>query len=70
MFKRIDEPIRFKTAMLNAKERIDREEFADEAEPRGGTIPEMISQLDELRQKGILTEEEFQLKKSELLSKL
>lgn len=70
LFKRIDEPIHFKTAMLNAKERIDREEFADEAEPRAGTIPEMISQLDELRQKGILTDEEFQLKKSELLSKL
>jgi len=70
LFKRIDEPIRFKTAMLNAKERIDREEFSDEAESMVGNIPAMISQLDDLRQKGVLTEDEFQLKKRELLSKL
>ncbi len=69
LFKRIDEPIRFKTAMLNAKEKIDHVDMGD---PRGPAmdVPELISRLDELRGKGALTEEEFQQKKSELLDKI
>jgi uncharacterized membrane protein YdbT with pleckstrin-like domain len=70
LFKRIDEPIRFKTAMLNAKELMDSGITSVADENPAGDIPEMISRLDALRQKGILTEEEFQMKKGELLSKL
>ena len=33
-------------------------------------IPAMIVELDELRQKGLLSEEEFQSKKRELLDRL
>jgi uncharacterized membrane protein YdbT with pleckstrin-like domain len=35
-----------------------------------GTIPEQIAQLDDLRQRGILTEAEFETKKAELLRRL
>jgi len=67
LFKRIEDPVHFKTAMLNAKEALERREPQGKALP---DIPGMISQLDTLRQQGILTEEEFQAKKTELLTKL
>lgn len=70
LFRRINEPIRFKTAMLNAKERMDNESAGGGEPPLAVNIPEMIARLDELRQKGILTDVEFQQKKSELLTKL
>jgi uncharacterized membrane protein YdbT with pleckstrin-like domain len=66
-FKRIEDPVHFKTAMLNAKEALERRESPVKALP---AIPEMINQLDELRKKGVLTEEEFQTKKTELLTKI
>ena len=69
LFQRIDEPIRFKTAMLNAKEAYDRE-VPEVAPAVSRSIPDMIAQLDILRKEGILTEEEFQQKKADLLSKL
>ena len=67
LFKRIEDPVHFKTAMLNAKESLERREPQQKAMP---DIPRMISQLDELRKQGVLTEEEFQAKKKELLTKL
>lgn len=68
-FTRIDDPIRFKTTMLNAKEALEQAPLG--AQKRVKTdIPTLISQLDELRQHGVLTEEEFQKKKAELLAKL
>ncbi|MEW6567878.1 MAG: PH domain-containing protein [Chloroflexota bacterium] len=70
LFQRIENPIRFKTAMLNAKEKLARE---DEGLPTGAQredIPGLIAKLDVLRQQGALSEEEFQRKKSELLAKL
>lgn len=61
----ISSPIKFKTEMLNQKENVGSER------PRGTpTIPELIAELDQLRKQGILTEEEFQKKKTELLSRL
>jgi uncharacterized membrane protein YdbT with pleckstrin-like domain len=38
--------------------------------PRELSIPEQIDQLDELRRRGILTEEEFAAKKAELLQRM
>lgn len=35
-----------------------------------GDIPDLIKELDELRQKGIISEEEFQAKKKELLDRI
>jgi uncharacterized membrane protein YdbT with pleckstrin-like domain len=68
LFKRIGEPIRFKTAMINAKEQL--EHGGESGFKEAVNLPEMIAELDQLRQKGILTEEEFQNKKKELLKKI
>lgn len=61
----IASPIKFKTEMLNQKEH-----FANERQISAPTIPELIAGLDQLRKQGILTEEEFQKKKNELLARL
>jgi uncharacterized membrane protein YdbT with pleckstrin-like domain len=67
LFKRIGEPVVFKTAMLNAKEKL---EYGVVEDGRQYDIPVMIERLDQLRQQGILSEAEFQAKKEELLAKL
>jgi hypothetical protein len=43
---------------------------AGKAPPSGGDIPDLIADLAELRQKGIISEEEFQAKKKDLLDRL
>ena len=68
LFKRIGEPVKFKTAMLNAKEQLGFE--GSRAQVRTADIPAQIAQLAELRQRGIVTEAEFQKKKAELLAKM
>jgi uncharacterized membrane protein YdbT with pleckstrin-like domain len=69
-FQRIGDPIRFKTAMLNAKEEVERQTRYTPNEDRPADIPTIIGQLDKLRQQGILSETEFQAKKADLLKKL
>lgn len=69
LFHHINEPIEFKTAMLNAKERMGFDETGMGARP-AEDIPLLIARLDDLRQKGILSEAEFRLKKAELLAKM
>lgn len=69
VFKRIGEPVNFKTAMLNAKERMGYEGSSAHGRP-AENIPALIAELDELRKKGIVTDEEFQSKKKELLAKI
>lgn len=68
-FTLIGDPVRFKTAMLNAKGRLEEEQGST-----GGSteksIPALIEQLNELRKQGVLTEEEFAKKKAELLAKM
>jgi len=66
-FKRIENPIRFKTAMINAKEKLER---GEEGVGENEDILAMIARLDQMRQQGILTEEEFAAQKGNLLSKL
>jgi hypothetical protein len=69
VFRSIGEPIKFKTAMLNAKERLGFDEFG--GTPRiSSDVPSLIADLDELRKKGIISEQEFQQKKTELLAKM
>jgi membrane protein YdbS with pleckstrin-like domain len=70
LFKRIGDPVNFKTAMLNAKEKLGYEGGMGSHIPRTDTIPAQIAELDALRKQGILTEAEFQTKKSELLAKM
>ena len=67
LFRRIGEPIKFKSAMINAKERLER---GEEDVQRSEDIPAVIANLDHLRQQGILTEEEFQQKKRDLLARM
>ena len=68
VFRRIDNPIHFKTAMMNAKAALENmQPLVVENHPN---IPSLIAQLAELRRQEVITEEEFQAKKATLLSKL
>jgi len=86
-FRRISNPVRFKRAMLNAKEGLQATRPEDvvslgtdvqaaqpgvtEPEPAAAVdIPDMLVELAELHQKGIISEEEFEAKKKELLARL
>jgi uncharacterized membrane protein YdbT with pleckstrin-like domain len=69
LFQRIGDPVKFKTAMLNAKEELGFAESGAHAQ-RAENIPALIAELDELRKQGIVTEAEFQKKKTELLAKM
>lgn len=77
-FERITQPVRFKTEMLNQKEDLGvLDEFNRRAEstleapsPVAVDIPELIAELDELRRKGIISQQEFEQKKQELLRKI
>ncbi len=69
LFRQIGRPNRFKTAMLNAKEKLEMEQASGGGRP-GPDVPALIEQLDGLRKQGVLTEEEFQKKKAELLTGL
>ena len=69
VFRSIGQPIKFKTAMLNAKEQLGFGEAGVHVQAEED-IPSLIAGLDDLRKKGIISEEEFQQKKTELLSKM
>ncbi len=69
LFKRIGDPVKFKTAMLNAKEKLGYEGTSTHAQ-QAESVPEMIAELNELRKQGIVTDAEFQTKKKELLAKM
>ncbi len=78
LFKRIARPVKFKTEMLNQKEGLSQLDIfegrasrvlAEEA-PAAGDIPELIAELDELRKRGIITDQEFEEEKRALLDKL
>ena len=70
VFRSIGEPIKFKTAMLNAKERLGFDELGGQVVQATNDIPSLIARLDDLRQKGIISEQDFQQKKAELLAKM
>jgi uncharacterized membrane protein YdbT with pleckstrin-like domain len=71
VFRSIGQPIKFKTAMLNAKERLGFEDdLSVQAMQVVNDIPSLIARLDDLRKKGVISEEEFQRKKTELLAKM
>ena len=68
LFRRIDDPIHFKTAMLNAKAAL--ESLQAGVVDKSPNVPALIAQLAELRRQNVITEEEFQAKKAALLAKL
>jgi uncharacterized membrane protein YdbT with pleckstrin-like domain len=65
--QRIADPIRYKTTMVNAKAQL---ESGEGVRAEGSDLPGLIAQLDGLRQKGVISEQEFQEKKARLLSRL
>jgi len=70
-FRRIASPVRFKTAMLDAKEQMGYGEGPGAGRASDlDDIPEIIAELDGLRAKGVITEQEFQDKKRDLLKKM
>lgn len=80
IFKNIARPVAFKTAMLNAKEGLhDLDGFqararqifaADQPVPTAMDIPLLIANLADLRDKGVITVDEFERKKAQLLERL
>jgi uncharacterized membrane protein YdbT with pleckstrin-like domain len=70
-FTTIADPVRFKTAMLNAKNKLETPFYAASAPSAPAPdVPALLAQLDGLRQHGVLTEGEFQTKKAQLLAKM
>lgn len=72
LFPHISDPIKFKTAMLNEKEKLgfDEAPLASPGGPRPADVPTLIASLNALRAQGLITEQEFQQKKAELLSRM
>ena len=68
-FTRISQPIRLKTAMLNAKETLEHGQTVSgrRSDP---DITGQIEELADLRDQGLLTEAEFQQQKARVLAKL
>ncbi len=69
-FTRIGQPIKYKMAMINAKENLERTPAKVEPGRPTRSAVDLLTQLDELRQHGVLTEAEFQSKKAELLKQM
>lgn len=71
-FERITNPIKFKTAMLNEKEKLGFDEMppATAPAPKPVEISALIAQLNALHKEGLITDEEFQKKKAELLARM
>lgn len=75
MFHRIADPIGFKTAMLDEKEKLGFSELPGGAPaaapgPFGADIPALIASLNAMRKEGMITEDEYQKKKAELLARM
>lgn len=68
LFRRIGNPVGFKTAMLNAKQEL--EHIVESPMREHDDVPSLIAELDQLHKKGVLTDEEFTQKKQELLAKM
>jgi len=70
-FQRVGDPIKFKTAMLNAKQSLeDRDDLAALPARPHEDVPALLARLGQLRVQGVITEAEFQAKKAELLNRL
>jgi uncharacterized membrane protein YdbT with pleckstrin-like domain len=70
MFTHIGQPIQYKAAMINAKEKLERAPMQAAPASPAPNAADLLTQLDTLRQHGVLTEEEFQVKKADLLKKM
>jgi len=70
-FTFIGDPVGFKTAMLDAKFRLEQGQrpYAAAAHP-AMDVPRLIAELNELRERGAITDEEFRAKKAKLLDQI
>lgn len=66
VFRRIAYPIRFKTTMMDQKAAYSERP----AETRPEDVPDLLARLDDLRRRGVITPEEFEREKRELLARL
>lgn len=66
VFRRIAHPIRFKTTMMDQKAAYSERP----AETRPEDVPDLLARLDDLRRRGVITPEEFEREKRELLARL
>ncbi|MBC7227551.1 MAG: PH domain-containing protein [Thermoflexales bacterium] len=66
IFRRIARPIRFKTTMMDQKAAYSERP----AETRPEDVPDLLARLDDLRRRGVITQEEFEREKRELLARL
>lgn len=72
-FQKIGDPIEFKTTMIDAKENLDVDHDSYNRHTSADTedeVPSLIVELDHLRKRGILTDEEFEEKKNQLLARM
>ena len=69
-FTTIGDPVRFKNAMVNAKQKLETPSYPAAPAAPAPDVPALLAQLDGLRQHGVLTEAEFQAKKAQLLAKM
>jgi uncharacterized membrane protein YdbT with pleckstrin-like domain len=67
---KIANPIRFKTTMLDQKHGLSDSGAEQTGHTGPRTVPEMIQDLAKLRDDGVLSEEEFQAKKNQLMSRM
>jgi uncharacterized membrane protein YdbT with pleckstrin-like domain len=73
LLKRIERPVQYKIAMLNAKSQLEGYDHLDESPSPAGESDKFVSllaQLDSLRKQGLLTEEEYQAKKMQVLDRI
>jgi hypothetical protein len=70
LFQRISHPIKFKTAMLNQKEALGMGDVPMGTGPQKVDVPALIENLAQLRKQGLITEEEYQSKKQDLLARM
>jgi len=66
----IGRPIQYKTSMINAKEKLEHVSAEAAASRPPANPTDLLTQLDVLRQHGVLTDAEFQTKKADLLAKM
>lgn len=76
-FHDIRQPTKVQNEIYVAKENAENRRFdrmaqtaSGAAAPAAASIPEQIDQLDALRQRGVISEEEFERKKAELLGRM
>jgi len=69
-FTFIGDPVRFKKALLDAKFKLESDHDSSMSVHPAMNVPRLLQELDALRRNGVLTEEEFNAKKSKLLEQI